>query len=399
MMTEVGGSGERFPWYYHTPDRIGGSTADSSIEPSVKKFLTLSGVFVSTSLLYSLVGMDASTDQIEAGRIDTDNTYYELYQKSVELGTWDAEKLMHKVGFEEDKEVWDSLDDNEKEQWARLISYFIDGEHAVAQDARRIMKTVSSPWFDRSIEKEMFASALALEEAKHTQFFDLYLTNVMVDKFPQYELDTRRGGIQIPRTEACGAGEMFERQGTLQAQAADGGAPTDIARAATNYHIGVEGILARGGYFAKNRMMQEAPLKLLNKGFQFISTDEGRHITFGLEVLNELIEKEREGIPEYQGVENAIWEQAVEDIGYITDTAYFITESVGDPLNVDFDELVNRGARLAGDMMFDTLDLDAGSATEFMQASADAMEEAQGSDYEAVIEKYDHIYSAKMAGD
>ena len=343
--------------------------------------------------------MDASTDQVKAGRIDTSSQYYELYQKSVELGTWDAEKLVHKVGFEDDREVWGGLNDNEKEQWARLISYFIDGEQAVAADARRIMKTVSSPYFDRSMEKEMMASALGLEEAKHTQFFDLYITNVMSDKFPQYKLDSRRGGIQIPRTEACGAGEMFERQGTLQAQAAHGGDPADIARAATNYHIGVEGILARGGYFAKNRMMQEAPLKLLNKGFQFISTDEGRHITFGLELLQELIEKEREGLPDYQGVENAIWEQAIEDIGYITDTAYFITADINDPLDVDFSELVNRGARLAGDMMFDTLDLDAGSATEFMQASADAMENAQGSDYDDVIDKYDHIYSQKIAGD
>jgi ribonucleoside-diphosphate reductase beta chain len=345
--------------------------------------------------------MDASASEPATGRIDRDSTYYELYQKSVELGTWDAEKLVEKVGFEEDREVWAGLDDDEKEQWARLLAYFIDGEHAVAQDARRIMKTVSSPYFDRSIEKEMFASALALEEAKHTQFFDLYISNVMTDKFPQYELDTRRGGIQIPRTEACGAGEMFERQGTLQAQAADGGDPVDIARAATNYHIGVEGVLARGGYFAKNRMMQEAPLKLLNKGFQFISTDEGRHITFGLEVLEELIEKEKDGLPAYQGVQNAIWEQAVEDVGYITDTGYFITADLGDPLDVDFDDLVNRGARLAGDMLFDTLELENATARDYMQAAADAMEEAQGNDYGGVIEQYEHIYDAKRqaAGD
>jgi ribonucleotide reductase beta subunit family protein with ferritin-like domain len=343
--------------------------------------------------------MEASASDIAMGRIDTSSTYYELYQKSVELGTWDVQKLVEKVGFADDRETWESLDDDEKEQWARIISYFIDGEHAVAQDARRIMKTVSSPWFDRSVEKEMFASALALEEAKHTQFFDVYISNVMTDKFPQYELDTRRGGIQIPRTEACGAGEMFERQGTLQAQAADGGDPIDIARAATNYHIGVEGILARGGYFAKNRMMEEAPLRLLNKGFQFISTDEGRHITFGLEVLEELIEKEREGIPEYQGVQNAIWEQAVEDIGYITDTGYFITGDIGDPLGVAFDDLVNRGARLAGDMLFDTLELDNAEPRDYMKASADAMQEAQDNDYGQVIEKYDHIYSQKMAGD
>jgi ribonucleotide reductase beta subunit family protein with ferritin-like domain len=341
--------------------------------------------------------MAASSEQIGMGRIDTDSIYYELYQKSVELGTWNAEKLAEKVGFEEDREVWSTLADDEKEQWARIISYFIDGEHAVAQDARRIMKEVSSPWFDRSIEKEMFASALALEEAKHTQFFDLYVTNVMRDKFPQYELDTRRGGIQIPRTEACGAGEMFERQGTLMAQAADGGDPVDIARAATNYHIGVEGVLARGGYFAKNRMMQEAPLKLLNKGFQFISTDEGRHITFGLELLSELLEKERAGEPAYQGVENAIWEQAVEDVGYITDTGYFITGDVGDPLDVDFDDLVNRGARLAGDMLFDTLEIETASPSDYALAASEAMQAAQDNDYDDVIAKYDHIYSKKQA--
>ncbi|MFB6164214.1 MAG: ribonucleotide-diphosphate reductase subunit beta [Haloarculaceae archaeon] len=337
--------------------------------------------------------------EIKTGRIDSDSIYYELYQKSVELGTWNAEKLVEKVGFEEDRETWNSLEEDEKEVWARVISYFLDGEHAVAQDARRIMKEVSSPYFDRSVEKEMFASALALEEAKHTQFFDIYITNVMSDKFPQYELDSRRGGIKIPRTEACGAGEMFERQGTLMAQAADGGDPVDIARAATNYHIGVEGVLARGGYFAKNRMMQKAPLPLLNKGFQFISTDEGRHITFGLELLSELLEKEREGIPEYQGVANAIWEQSLEDVEYIFDTGYFISEAVGDPLDVDINELINRGARLAGDMLFDTLDLEVGQPKDYMRAASNAMEDAQSQDYGEVISKYDHIYSQKLAGD
>ncbi|WP_247008000.1 ribonucleotide-diphosphate reductase subunit beta [Halorientalis litorea] len=343
--------------------------------------------------------MCASANPVPTGRIDSDSIYYELYQKSIELGTWDANKLVEKVGFEEDKEVWDSLEEDEKEQWARLISYFIDGEQAVAADARRIMKSVSSPHFDRSLEKEMFASALAVEEAKHTQFFDLYITNVMEDKFPQYKIDNRRGGIQIPRTEACGAGEMFERQGTLQAQAAHGGNPADIARAATNYHIGVEGILARGGYYLKNNMMQESPLPLLNKGFQFISTDEGRHITFGLEVLQELIEKEREGVPEYQGVQKAIWDQAVEDIGYIVDTAYFVTNDVGDPLNADFDGVINRGSNLAGDMLFNTLELEGASARDFAMAASDAVNEAEGSTYDDVIDEYEHIYSQRMAGD
>lgn len=350
---------------------------------------------MSETEVYPLMSSVEEQKEIRTGRIDSESKYYELFQKSIELGTWNVEKLVRKVGFEDDIEVWDSLDEAEKEQWARIIAYFIDGEHAVAADSRRIIQSMSSPYYDNNIEKEMYATTLAMTEMKHTQFFDIYISNVMDDVFPQFELDVRRGGMNIPRTEACGASTLYERQGALEAMAADGGDPVDLARAATTYHLNVEGTLARGGYFAKNKMMKQAPLKLLNKGFQFISTDEGRHITFGLELLKELIDKEEAGKPEYQGVKDAVWEQMLTDIDDMINTAYFVTDDINDPLDVDLNDLIMRTSNLLYSMYIESLDLEFGDSSRFMQEAQESLEKAMGSDYDAVIEKHSHIYSQK----
>jgi hypothetical protein len=342
---------------------------------------------------------DAVERAPDAGRIDTANTWYELYQKGIELGTWDVEKLYETVGTEDDLEVWDGMEREEKEQWARLIAAFVDLEQAVAEDGRRIIAQMSSPYLDDNIEKEMYATVFAMTEAKHTQFFDRYINTVMADAFGRRSLDIRRGGHPLPRTAACGMSALGDRQGALMAAAADGGSPVEIARAATTYHLGVEGIAARGGYFLKNRMMQETPLKLLNKGFQFVSTDEGRHVTHGLELLSELLEKERAGEPEYQGVDRAIWEQALEDIPLIIDTTFFVTEAIDDPLDAGFDQLVQRGAELWEAQYDETLELESYDPTRFFEVVQEATEKYRDRDYDALIEEHRALYDRKLATD
>jgi ribonucleotide reductase beta subunit family protein with ferritin-like domain len=334
----------------------------------------------------------------QTGRIDTDDRWYELYQKGIELGTWDVEKLVEKVGFEDDIEQWESMEDEEKEQWARLIAAFADLEQAVAEDGRRIIQQMSSPYLDGNIEKEMYATVFTMTEAKHVQFFDTYINTVMADFFPQSSLDIRRGGHPLPRTAACGMSELGERQGAFMAAAADGGDPKDIARAATIYHLGVEGIAARGGYYLKNQMMSEKPLPLLNKGFQFISTDEGRHVTHGLELLNELLEKERAGEPDYQGVAEVIWEEALETLPCVIDTAYFVSEAMDDPLGADFNGLIQRGAELWNAQYVETLELETFDSTAFASVVTDARDDCESKDYEALIEKNRSIYENKLEG-
>lgn len=335
-------------------------------------------------------------EAVETGRIDMDNEWFELYQKGIELGTWDAAKLFEKVGVERDLEVWDAMAPEEKEQWARLIAAFVDLEHAVAEDGQRIIEQMGSPYLDNSIEKELYATVFTMTEAKHTQFFDMYINTVMDDVFPEEHLDIRRGGQPLPRTAACGMSTLGERQGGWMAQAAKNGSPEDIARAATTYHMIVEGIAARGGYFLKNNMMAETPLPLLNKGFQFVSTDEGRHVTHGLELLSELLEKERAGHSTYQGIDEVIWEEAIACLPYVIDTSYFVSTAMDDPLGADFDGLIERGMHLWHAQFAEALDLDHYDPNSFTQVATDAAADAEDRDYESLIDKHAETYARKL---
>ncbi|MFB6142900.1 MAG: ribonucleotide-diphosphate reductase subunit beta [Halorientalis sp.] len=340
----------------------------------------------------------AASDQVrvDTGRIDTDSQWYELYQKGIELGTWDVEKLFDTVGLERDLEAWAGMAPEEREQWARLIAAFVDLEHAVAEDGRRVVEQMGSPYLDESIEKEMYATVFTMTEAKHTQFFDMYINTVMDDVFPDTHLDIRRGGQPLPRTAACGMSTLGERQGGFMAQAANGGDPTDIARAATTYHMMVEGIAARGGYYLKNNMMQEAPLPLLNKGFQFVSTDEGRHVTHGLKLLGELLEKERAGVPAYQGVDETVWEEALACLPHVIDTAYFVSAAMDDPLGADFDGLIQRGMELGHGQFKETLDLESYDPEAFSRVVQQAAQEAEATDYDDRIEHHAKTYARKL---
>ncbi|MDY6778974.1 MAG: ribonucleotide-diphosphate reductase subunit beta [Halobacteria archaeon] len=335
----------------------------------------------------------------EADRLDTSNLWYSLFQKGVELGTWNVESLFEEVGFEEDREVWRSLDDDEREQVRRLLAGFLDGEHEVGQDAaHHLQRIMSADCLEHTETKEMYMTMFTLSEHKHTQFVDVYMNEVVgsdvsaEDKYT--ELDPRRRGSRVPVVEATGLGEVFERQGRLAAKAAHTHDPVDIARLATNYHLNVEGVLARTGFYAINSMTKNAPLPLLNKGFKFISTDEGRHIAHGINLLKELIEKEREGVPEYQGVSRAIVETLHEDAPRMGEFGYMITDSVDDPLDIGFDNVLLRAGELIDGMYNESLGLDINHA-EIVREVGDRHSSLLEADLDSRIEEYRDLYRRK----
>jgi len=295
----------------------------------------------------------------EGERIETDSLWYHLFQKGVELGTWDVHGLIEEIGFEEDREVWESLEPDEREQIRRLLSGFLDGEHEVGQDASdHLQQIMNAPCLEDNEVKQMYMTMLTLTEHKHTQFIDLYFRNVMTGEDNYSELDPRRGGSRTPIVQATGLGEVFEHQGLLTAKAAHSHDPVDIAKAATNYHLNVEGTLARTGFFGINKMTDTAPLPLLNYAFKFISTDEGRHITHGVRLLQELIAKEEQGLPEFQGVKDGILDVLQEDVPHMGEFAYMFTDSVGDPLGIDHSDVLLRGGQLIDGMYNESLGLD-----------------------------------------
>jgi ribonucleoside-diphosphate reductase beta chain len=296
--------------------------------------------------------------QYTGQRVNTESKWYQLFQKGVELGTWNVEKLFDEIGFEQDRETWQSLEDDERAQIRYLLSGFLDGETEVAGDAAtNLSRVMGADCLEDSHEKEMYMTMLTLTEHKHTQFLDVYMNEVMTDQDNYNELDPRKG-TRVPIVQATGLGEVFEHQGLLTAKAAQTEDPVDIARAATNYHLNVEGILARVGSTAISRLPERANLPLLNYAFKFISTDEGRHITHGVELLKELLEKERAGEPQFQGVEAGIVDTLYKDVPYMADFAYMYTDSVDDPLELDIDSTLMRGANLIDGMYNETLGCD-----------------------------------------
>ncbi|WP_330630618.1 ferritin family protein [Halocatena halophila] len=296
--------------------------------------------------------------QYSGQRVNTQSRWYTLFQKGVELGTWNVEKLFDEIGFEQDRASWAALEPAERDQIRYLLSGFLDGEREVAGDAAtNLQRIMQSPCLESNTEKEMYMTMLTLTEHKHTQFLDVYMEEVMDDADNYTDLDPRRG-TRIPIVRATGLGEVFEHQGLLTAKAASTRDPIDIAKAATNYHLNVEGILARVGSSAISRFPPRADFPLLNYAFKFISTDEGRHITHGIELLKELLEHERAGEPQYQGVERAIVNTLYQDVPYMADFGYMFTDALDDPLELDFNEVLMRGGNLIDGMYNETLGLD-----------------------------------------
>ncbi|WP_254535328.1 ribonucleotide-diphosphate reductase subunit beta [Halomarina litorea] len=333
----------------------------------------------------------SSAPQFRGQRVDTGSKWYDLFQKGVELGTWNVERLFEEVGFEEDREVWQSLDDRERDQIRYLLSGFLDGEREVAGDAAtNLQRIMGAPCLEDNEAKEMYMTMLTLTEHKHTQFIDVYMREVMDDRDNYAELDPRRG-TRIPIVQATGLGEVFENQGLQTAKAAQTLDPVDIAKAATVYHLNVEGILARVGGFAINRLSQEAYLPLLNHGFKFVSTDEGRHITHGVELLKELVAKEEAGEPEFQGVKRGIVRTLHHDVPYMADFAYMFTDAVGDPLGLDIDDILLRGGHLIDGMYNETLGLDI-DYVEMLDRVNDRYQEIREWDLEDVVEEEESHY-------
>lgn len=320
--------------------------------------------------------------EIEYGdRYQAEDKFFQLYQKGVELGTWDVEKLIKQAPVEKDKETWEQMDEDEQEQWARLVCAFMDGENEVAQDASRLIQMVGADCLDNNANKEAFYAGLAFEEAKHTQFTSWYAEEVIPDDVvSRTGKGDRHGVARNPHTAGSeGFEKLFNRQALLMEKAANSNDPIDIARATVNYNCHVEGIIARGGYFIKNRINRNAPLPAWNQGFQFVSTDEGRHITAGMEILKELLEKERAGKPEFQGVADAIWDQIKTDLPNIYELTIYIVESPGapdnpDPLDADLNAVINRFADLFGGMYADAIGLETFDHAAFARLAGDQVD-------------------------
>jgi ribonucleoside-diphosphate reductase beta chain len=195
-----------------------------------------------------------------------------LYHKAKRRGAWDPVE----VDFTQDARDWQSLDELQQETILSLTSLFAAGEEAVTLDLLPLVLAIAR---EGRIEEELYLTTFLYEEAKHTELFGRFLSEVAgsptdLDRFhvPSYR---KLFYEELP--------QAMERLLTDTSSEA-------LARASVTYNMIVEGVLAETGYesyhesLAANGLMPGLCGALVD-----IKRDESRHIAYGVYLLSRLV--------------------------------------------------------------------------------------------------------------
>lgn len=205
--------------------------------------------------------------------LDFDSFPMQLFQKAKRHGIWDPAA----IDFTRDREQWKSFTPTEKTVLMHLSSQFLAGEEAVTLDLLPLIQTVAK---EGRLEEEMFLTTFLWEEAKHTEFFALFLRDVVVD-IPDLEAFHGKAYRKLFGTELETALQRLQTDSSPEAQLC----------ASVTYNMIVEGTLAETGYEAYFRMLTDNDmLPGLREGIGLLKRDESRHIAYGLYLIKRLID-------------------------------------------------------------------------------------------------------------
>mgnify|MGYP003517144377 FL=1 len=109
-------------------------------------------------------------------QINKNSLPYNLYQKAKKFGIWNPVD----IDFSQDKEDWKKLSEEQQLEVLTQFAQFIGGEEAVTQDILPMIMAVSKKgWF----EEESYLTTFLFEEAKHAEFFSLFLEEIGVTSY------------------------------------------------------------------------------------------------------------------------------------------------------------------------------------------------------------------------
>ncbi len=196
-----------------------------------------------------------------------------LYEKAKKFGIWNPTE----IDFTQDVTDWAGLKEDEKDVVLRLTSLFVAGEEAVTLDLLPLIMAVAR---EGRLEEEMFLTTFLWEEAKHTDFFQRFLNEVL-------EIDgndlTHYHGPNYAHVFYDVLPDALNRLMTDQS-------PEAQIKAAVTYNMIVEGVLAETGYHAYFSILKNNGLMPGNtRGVQLIKQDESRHIAYGIFLISRLV--------------------------------------------------------------------------------------------------------------
>ena len=238
-----------------------------------------------------------------------------LYEKAKRLGVWNPSD----IDLRQDVVDWAGLTAIEQDLLLCLTSLFQAGEEAVTLDLLPLIMTIAA---EGRLEEEMYLTTFLFEEAKHTDFFSRFLSEVVGSNF------------DLAHYQSSSYREIFYEALPTALQALhEDRSPTAQARAAVTYNLVVEGILAETGYHAYfAALTQNNILPGTRRGIEMLKQDESRHIAYGIFLLSRLI-----------AADDSLWTVVEETMNALLIPALGIigeTFSVYNPAPFGFDEHV-----------------------------------------------------------
>lgn len=222
-----------------------------------------------------------------------------LYEKAKRFGVWNPSE----IDLSQDQNEWLNLTTDEQDLLLRLAALFQAGEEAVTLDLLPLIMVIAS---EGHLEEELYLTTFLWEEAKHTDFFNHFLTEVT-----RFNGDLNHYHSENYKTI------FYEALPTaLQSLLADP-SPSAQLRASVTYNMIVEGVLAETGYYAFLTTLESRNiLPGTCQAITLLKQDESRHIAYGLYLISRLLAADNKG---WQVLENTMNELFIPALGVISD--------------------------------------------------------------------------------
>lgn len=227
----------------------------------------------------------AHTDFITTSRgLRRNSPPMRLFEKAKQFGIWNPSL----IDLSRDRHDWEQLRDEERDLLLRLTALFQAGEEAVTLDLLPLIGAVAR---DGRLEEELYLTTFLFEEAKHTDFFARFISEVACANpdLSRYHTPSYRALI-------------YEALPAAMHRLEHDPSPFNLAEASLTYNMIVEGVLAETGYHGYFTILDTHNLMPgVREGIRLLKQDESRHIAYGIYLLSRLI-----------ATDQRIWDHIVE---------------------------------------------------------------------------------------
>jgi len=203
-------------------------------------------------------------------------SYTDLYARW-ERGNWSATEL----DFTQDARDWqERLDPFTRKAAIWQYALFFWGEDAVADGL--------SPYIDAAPleEQKYFLATQQVDEARHAVFFKRFMAEVAGIGS---ESAAAKGLGAIESQLTPGFRVIFNRLEQMTRELRKDRSPAKLAQAVTLYHLVIEATLAQPGqHMITDYLARLEIMPAFREGMENVSTDEQRHIAFGVKILADL---------------------------------------------------------------------------------------------------------------